>query len=105
MEFRLLYFEGCPGWEKTKENLDEVLDEIGLKINYDTVNVTQNNLPDHFYGSPTINFRRSSSDEWKDLFGMTGESTWACRPYSHNGQRTQFIPKEMLTSRLEDVCK
>lgn len=57
MEFRLLYFEGCPGWEKTKENLDEVLVELKLNTTYDTLNVTQGNLPNN------LAFRQLISEE------------------------------------------
>jgi hypothetical protein len=105
MEFRLLYFDGCPGWEKTKRNLDESLNELGLGTAYESVDVGQGEPPEHFYGSPTVNFKRKSSDEWEDLFGVEGDPVMACRPYEHVGSRTPHIPKEMLKSQIERVAK
>ena len=101
MELRLLYFEGCPGWKTTQQNLDEVLQELTLNVAYELIDVTGTELPQAFYGSPTINNKKN--DSWEDLFGMTGESIMACRTYQQNGQRTPYIPKEMLKERIEEL--
>jgi len=105
MEFRLLYFEGCPGWEETKRNLGETLNELGLNTSFESLDVGQGDPPEHFYGSPTVNFRRSSTDEWEDLFGVKGDSVIACRPYEHEGSRTPHIPKAILKSQIVRVSK
>jgi len=51
MEFRLLHFEGCPGWEETERNLDVVLAELGLGRGYEKKEGKRENPPlAYFYG-------------------------------------------------------
>jgi len=102
MELRLLYFEGCPGWEKTRDNFREISPEQEITL----LDVNQQpKLPDSFYGSPTINFRENEQEPWKDLFGKNGDSVMACRTYNFKGAVIPYIPREMLEQQLEAIAK
>jgi len=107
MKIKLLYFQSCPGWQQTKKNLEEVIAEQSLDIDFNTLEITEHliKLPDGFYGSPTLQYWQESAQEWKELFGETGESVMACRTYTHHGKITPYIPKEMLQERLQEVTR
>ena len=103
MELYLIYFEDCPGWKQTKENLDAVLEDLSLDISYQMIEVTDDMeaLPESFYGSPTVAYK--TEDSMKDLLGLSGESVMACRTYNHDGRIVPYIPKETLRDKILEV--
>lgn len=80
MKIQLLYFDSCPGWQQTQRHLEEVLKELALNVDFRTIDVTAaSQLPEIFYGSPTIRYKRQGSEEWQELFDVAGKSVMACR--------------------------
>jgi len=105
MELRLLMSEGCPAWQETKDNLYAVVAERGLDAKIEVVDIDkQPEIPECFYGSPTVNYRENESEAWKDLFGQTGKSSSpSCRLYGPLDKSTMVVPKDMIKARLEEL--
>ncbi len=105
MELRVLMFESCGAWEPTRDNLAAVVAELGLDAKIEVVDIEQQTeMPESFYGSPTVNYRENESEAWKDLFGLTGKSSSsACRYYGPLENATMIAPKKMLKARLEEL--
>lgn len=106
MKIQLLYFESCPGWQQTQKNLENALDELSLNVDFKLLEITQPiQLPEAFYGSPTIRYQKQDSEEWKELFDMTGESVMACRTYHFGGKITPYVPKDLLREKLQEIIQ
>lgn len=106
MKIQLLYFESCPGWQQTQKHLEEVLKEVSLNEDFRTLEITDSSqLPEAFYGSPTIRYQKQDSEEWKELFNMMGESVMACRTYFDEGRIVPYVPKAILKPRLQEIVK
>ena len=56
MKLELLYFEGCPNWEKTMEDINAVLQESHVAAEVELIKVTSHEEAEQlaFLGSPTI---------------------------------------------------
>ena len=72
----LLYFEGCPNWQRADERLRQLQDEAGFTLGYAKVDTPEEAERLGFRGSPTLLI------EGGDPFA-TGEepSGLACRVY------------------------
>lgn len=73
----VLYFAGCPSWQRAWEELGAVLAELDCEVPVRLRNVTRM-APDElhgFAGSPTIRV------DGADLFGYSGPAVMACRRY------------------------
>jgi len=105
MELRLLKFDNCDAWPKTKDNLEAAVTELGQDTKIQVVDIDQQpEIPECFYGSPTVNYRENESEPWKDLFGQTGKSSsHACRYYGDLANESMIPPKKMLKARLEEL--
>lgn len=101
MKIELLYFEECPGWQKTLQNLEEVLKELNLKVKVELCNANSKDFnPACFYGSPSIRVNG------KDLEGRTGEHFMGCRLYQDDkGKNFPYMPKEQVRKYLQEVLK
>lgn len=80
LEVELLYFDGCPSWERAWAELGRALVELDLSACMRLRNIAE--LSDAqkagFGGSPTIRV------EGCDLEGYAGPPVTACRRYSDN---------------------
>lgn len=99
MKIELLYFDGCPGWQQTLKNLEEVLKELTLNVKVELCNANTKSFdPTAFYGSPSIRV------DGKDLEGRTGEHLMCCRLYQDNNRKNfPYVPKEQIKKYLRGV--
>lgn len=54
MDVTLLYFDGCPNWEKTNERLEALADELGFTLHRRAVETAEEADYASFRGSPTV---------------------------------------------------
>lgn len=97
MEIELLYFDGCPSWEKALKNLREAMEVEGQEANIRLVKVVDNAEATRlkFLGSPS--FRADGVDWWP---AERKRYDLSCRVYS-TPQGLQGAPTvEMLGEKL-----
>jgi len=77
----LLYFDGCPSYQRVWRDLAEVIAEANLDACVRLVKVDTSEKADalHFAGSPTVKVNG------RDLEGYDGPGVMACRVYRENG--------------------
>jgi hypothetical protein len=77
-KIELLYFDGCPSWQKALQALEEVLKsgEITAKISLVQINSPERAQAEHFLGSPS--FRVNGVDLWPE---ERSQYTLSCRLY------------------------
>ena len=110
MHFELLYFDGCPSWHQTLENLRQALQAEGVDLEVSLVEVEG---PGHaqalrFEGSPSIRVSgRDLFPEQPGPYGMT------CRVYQTEhgimgwptvGMICERLRQLRLSNRLADVA-
>ena len=95
LEIELLYFEGCPAWERAWTELGRAVAELDLSAHLRVCNIAE--LGDEekagFAGSPTIRI------DGHDLEGYRGPPRMACRRYLDNDGRgwpSQTLLQESL---------
>ncbi len=79
MKVELLYFDGCPSWQSGLQNLHSALEENGLDVSVELVQVLDNDdaVRRKFLGSPS--FRINGIDLWneeRDTYSLS------CRVYA-----------------------
>ena len=90
-KIELLWWEGCPSWERALENLSEVMRELGLdpsEILVREVDGEEAARTEEFYGSPTIkvNGKDIQPPRPKEHVGL------ACRIYHLRDGRVSPTP-------------
>jgi hypothetical protein len=76
MDVTLLYFDGCPSWETTDQQLRSLADELGFDLAYCKVESPEAAEEMSFRGSPTVLI------DGHDPFARGGEPVGlACRIY------------------------
>ncbi len=92
----LLYFDGCPSWQRAWNDLGEVLVASAIDATVRRRNI--DDLPEDqrhgFAGSPTLRING------RDLDGYDGPAVYACRRYLDNEGRGWPTP-ERLRRALE----
>ncbi len=100
MKIELLYFDGCPSWQKALENLETLIAEEGLDISIQlvAVNSDQEATRKKFLGSPSIQV--GGVDLWpeeRDTFSMS------CRMYRTSEGLQGWPTIEMLREKLHEL--
>jgi hypothetical protein len=103
MKVEILYFEGCPTYERTERILREVLAEFGTEAELELVAVDSDEEAQRlrFLGSPTLRV------DGEDLFPGPDRAVYAlvCRMYATpeglKGSPTAEMLKEALSNFLE----
>ncbi|MEW6131509.1 MAG: thioredoxin family protein [Acidobacteriota bacterium] len=92
----LYYFDGCPAYKKTFDNLLAATRELHGKIHFSLKRIDSYEEAEllGFQGSPSIKVNG------QDLEGLAEGATYACRLYSDNGTRTPTPSKELLLRML-----
>jgi hypothetical protein len=76
MEVVVQYFDGCPNWSTAEQRLQDLADELGLRITRVRVDTPEEAVAVGFHGSPTILV------DGHDPFATGTESAGlACRVY------------------------
>ncbi|WP_226435550.1 thioredoxin family protein [Rhodococcus yananensis] len=82
MDIELLYFDGCPNWQRARDLLADALAATGnasTPIVLRTVATPEDAQREGFPGSPTIRI------DGADPFTSTGAAALACRVYRGHG--------------------
>lgn len=99
MKIELLYFDGCPSYQRALQNLKEVLAEEGIRAPVELVKVRSPEEANvrRFLGSPTIQI------DGVDLEGPEAVGSgvgFGCRVYAHNGHLSGWPSKEQIRAAL-----
>ena len=98
-----LYSEDCPSHEEALSRLREVMDQEGIHLNIQLINIktSEEALKCRFRGSPTILIDdRDIDPASSEQFGL------ACRAYRLEDGRISPLPsKSMIRKALRDVRK
>ena len=97
MNINLLYFDGCPSWQRSLENLKTALKTEKLDASVVLVEVKDNDDADRlkFLGSPS--FQIEGQDLWpedRDFYSLS------CRVYSTPDGMRGYPTVEMLRKKL-----
>ena len=101
MKVELYYFEGCPSYIETTENLKNALSELEIKNDFKLIEVinAEEATDKKFLGSPTIRINGT------DLEHKDGDYVFACRIYMINGKMHGTPTKEYIHSQLKTFIK
>ncbi len=99
MKIRVLYFDGCPSYQRALENLKAVIAEDDLPAQIELVRVcSKEEATRHqFFGSPTIQINGV------DLEGLGARDALAdlgCRVYSEHGRMRGWPSKELIRAAI-----
>ncbi len=99
LEIKLLHNSQCHVWQKTLQDLKEVLDENELEADVDVIVVDDEQQAKErgMRGSPTIIINEKDVDE-KAM--NLKPSAAACRIYLFKGRVFEYPPKEMIEKAL-----
>lgn len=102
MKIELLYFDGCPSWEKALKNLKTALQLEGINAEIELICVRDN---DHatqmkFLGSPS--FRVDGVDWWPE---KRSRYNLSCRVYATPEGMHGAPTVEMFRQQLQQVDK
>ena len=83
MEIELIYFDGCPSWERAWTELGRALVDSGLgaDVRLRHIDTLDENEKRGFAGSPTLRI------DGRDFEGYDGPPVMACRRYQSNEGR------------------
>jgi hypothetical protein len=99
MKIRILSFEGCPHVEATVSLVEEALQELGLPIELDRVQIHDESDAAyyHFLGSPSVQI------DGNDLEAGRREDapSFGCRLYRHGMSTEGVPPKEMIVAAIQ----
>ncbi len=100
MKVELLYFGGCPGYEKAEQALREALSREGIQDGFEMVAVNDDEEAERlgFPGSPTI--RVNSRDLFPEGLGPRPSWHLRCRIYETPDGLKDHPLAEMIRGRL-----
>jgi catechol 2,3-dioxygenase-like lactoylglutathione lyase family enzyme len=102
MKVELLYFDGCPNYERLLPKLRETLARAGVSDEVELRRVTsiEDAERDRFLGSPTVRI------DGRDVDPMAGERSdyrIKCRLYKLSGASTGLPPVSWIAAAIEDA--
>ena len=99
IEIQFLYFDGCPNAAQTRENLGTALDELGLDIEPEVIDVDPSTFDGPFLGSPSVlvNGVDVYTGSVPDAF------EFSCRTFEIDGERTGSLPASVIRERIESA--
>ena len=100
MKIELLYFDGCPSWQRDLENLKSALEPEGIESNVQLVRVQDDRgaMRSRFIGSPS--FRVNESELWpeeREVYMLS------CRVYPSSEGIKGWPTVPMLRQKLRDA--
>jgi hypothetical protein len=95
----LLYFDGCPNFERLLPRLQELVDEHapGNRIELRRVESPDAADQEHFLGSPTV---RVDGEDIEPLVSARSDFGLKCRLYRNAGQRSDIPAEEWMVEAL-----
>ena len=99
IEIQFLYFDGCPNAAQTRENLGTALDELGIDIEPEVIDVDPSTFDGPFLGSPSVlvNGVDVYTGSVPDAF------EFSCRTFEVDGKRTGSLPASLIRERIESA--
>jgi hypothetical protein len=96
MNVEFYYFDGCPSYQSSLENLREVLREENINADLKLINVESPEKAEMvgFQGSPSIKING------KDLEGKNEGFSYSCRIYGIQGKNTGILSKEYIWKKI-----
>jgi hypothetical protein len=101
MKIEVLYFESCPAYQRTIENLRQVIREEKLNAELILINVESPEEAEKFTFQGSTSVRING----QDMEGVEDEPTYACRTYNINGRITSTPTKEYLKEKIAAALK
>lgn len=103
MKIELLYFSGCPSYKEGFKNLKLALRELGLKEDFEMVNIETDKMAKeyHFIGSPTIRINGEDLDPRAREAKVTGYK--GCRIYQTEEGIKGAPTVEMIKKALQKI--
>jgi arsenate reductase len=97
MKIELLYFKGCPGFERTKTTLEEVLKSLNIneEVRYIDVNEAKKEEIRGFSGSPTILIDGTDIEK-----RHTTDPIMSCRVYGNKPYPDRYIIEAAIMRAL-----
>ena len=99
IEIQFLYFDGCPNAAQTRENLGTALDELGLDIEPEVIDVNPSTFDRPFLGSPSVLV--NGVDVYTGSVPSAFE--FSCRTFEVDGERTGSLPASLIRERIESA--
>ncbi|GAG11094.1 unnamed protein product, partial [marine sediment metagenome] len=97
IDIEILYFRDCPNYNKSAEQVKDVLKKLNISAPIKLTEVTKENFKDYsFYGSPTILMNK------RDMEGKVNK-LFICRVYNYNNRNFVYPPKDMLIGKLLSI--
>ena len=99
MEIKLLYLDGCPSWQETKAEIEQLLRERAIEASVELVHVADNDQAQRlqFVGSPTVQVNGKDVDPEAPQSGFNME----CRLYWVDGKPVGKPPRQWLVDAIE----
>lgn len=96
----LLYFDGCPNYERTREVVERIAAELGLTPAFELVNVSDPDaaITRRFLGSPTV---RIDGRDVEPGAHERREFVLACRVYQTDKGTAGQPDEELIRAALE----
>ena len=100
LDIELLFFDGCPSWERAWEELGRALVQLSLEVTVRLRNIADLHEDEKtgFAGSPSIRVNG------RDLEGYDGPAVMACRRYPGNHNHGWPSPA-LLRRRLRAAAR
>ncbi len=97
MKIEIFYFDHCPSYRQTVDNLREVLKEENIQADLCLIRVTspENAEEVSFMGSPTIKI------DGIDLDGLEGPASFNCRLYRIDGRLTGIPTTSFIREKIK----
>ena len=95
----VLYFAGCPNWQRAVETVQSAANEAGVDVEIRLVRVESADDAERqrFLGSPTI---RVDGRDVEDGAGLRRDYALGCRVYSIEGKLAGLPPLSWITRAL-----
>ncbi len=102
MKIELLYFDACPNYKKTLEDVNEVLKQEGVEAEIEMIRVETQEEAEKlsFLGSPTLRIEGKDVDERSR---DSKEFGWKCRIYPVGDKILGSPPREMIRQALKEA--
>lgn len=102
MKIELLYFDGCPSWKNGLKNLQSALEEEGLTVPIDVIEVKDNERANQlrFLGSPS--FRVDGQELWPE---ERENYSLSCRVFPSSEGIKGFPTVAMVRGQLKQLKK
>lgn len=100
-KIRLLHTQGCHAYHQAFDEIEKVLKEKGLLVQFEVILITSEEEAKKykFFGSPTIQINGEDVDPKAKMVTKYGISS--CRPYFWKNKSYDYPPKEMIIEELK----